>query len=140
MSGNDEISIRDFGDSSQLTHWILDSGATCHMTPHVSYFIPVSFKYTNKYVEVADGNNFTDKQKGQVQIKMCDNNRDTFIAIFHNILFAPEICNRFFSNIMLMNSRHTGLFQEGSEWCTLAIRRKMMLLYHMVHIENMNFW
>ena len=25
-----------YGDSSQLTNWILDSGATCHMTPEVS--------------------------------------------------------------------------------------------------------
>ena len=36
MSDNDECPSRDFGDSSQLTNWILDSGATCHMTPEVS--------------------------------------------------------------------------------------------------------
>ena len=40
MSDNDECYSRDFGDSSQLTNWILDSGATFHMTPQVSYFIP----------------------------------------------------------------------------------------------------
>ena len=33
MSGNDEIPSRNFGDSSQLTNQILDSGATCHTTP-----------------------------------------------------------------------------------------------------------
>ena len=33
MSGNDECTSECFGDSSQLTNWILDSGATCHMTP-----------------------------------------------------------------------------------------------------------
>ena len=31
MSGNDESPSRYFGDSPQLTNWILDSGATCHM-------------------------------------------------------------------------------------------------------------
>ena len=32
MSGNDEFPSEHFGDSSQLTNWILDSGSTCHMT------------------------------------------------------------------------------------------------------------
>ena len=33
MSSNAESPRRSYGDSSQLTYWILDSGATCHMTP-----------------------------------------------------------------------------------------------------------
>ena len=33
MSSNDECTSGNFGDSSQLTNFILDSGATCHMTP-----------------------------------------------------------------------------------------------------------
>ena len=39
MSGNDEYPSGNFGDSLKLTNWILDSGATCHMTPEVSDFI-----------------------------------------------------------------------------------------------------
>ena len=35
MSGNDKCPSGNFGDSSQLTNWILDYGATCHMTPVV---------------------------------------------------------------------------------------------------------
>ena len=35
MSDNYESSSRYFGDSFQLTHFILDSGAKFHMTPHV---------------------------------------------------------------------------------------------------------
>ena len=31
--GNDECPSGSFGDSSQLTNWIFNSGATCHMTP-----------------------------------------------------------------------------------------------------------
>ena len=42
MSGNDECTSRNFGHSSQLTNWILNSGATCHMTPEFSDFIPNS--------------------------------------------------------------------------------------------------
>ena len=42
MSGDDESYSRNFGNSLQLTNWILDSGATRHMTPQVSNFIPGS--------------------------------------------------------------------------------------------------
>ena len=67
MSGNDECPSRNLGDSSQLTNWILHSGATCRMTPEVSYFIPVSLEYTDKHIEVADGHHVMAKQKGQVR-------------------------------------------------------------------------
>ena len=40
MSVNDECPSGNFGDSSQLTNWILDSGAMCHIKPEVSDFIP----------------------------------------------------------------------------------------------------
>ena len=40
MSLNLEITRRHFGYISQLINWILDSGATCHMTPKVSDFAP----------------------------------------------------------------------------------------------------
>ena len=50
MSGNDEVSSRAFGDILQLTNWILYSGATCHMTPHISNFIPGSLEDTDIYI------------------------------------------------------------------------------------------
>ena len=64
MSGNDNFTSGNFGDSSQFTKWILDSGATCHMTPEVSVFIPVSLEDTDKHIEVADGHHVMAKQKG----------------------------------------------------------------------------
>ena len=36
------------------------------MAPQVSDFIPGSSEDTNKYIEVADGNDVTAKKKGQV--------------------------------------------------------------------------
>ena len=48
MSSNDECSSENYGDSSQLTNCILDSGATCHMTPEVSDFITGSLEDTDK--------------------------------------------------------------------------------------------
>ena len=52
MSGNNKISNIYLGDSSQLTNWILDSGETCHMTPHVSNFIPGSLEETDKILKL----------------------------------------------------------------------------------------
>ena len=55
MSDNEKIPRRYFGDSSQLTHWILDSETTCHMTPQVLGFIPGLLEDTDKHIEVVDG-------------------------------------------------------------------------------------
>ena len=40
MWGKEKISDRDFVYSLQLTNWVLDSGETRHMTPHIFGFIP----------------------------------------------------------------------------------------------------
>ena len=112
MSGNDKISCRDFGDSLQSTNWVLDSGTMCHMTPQVSNFIPGSLEDTDKYIEVADGHYVTAKQKLQVQIRICNNNGNYFIVTLHNVLLSPDLCNRLFSIVKLMNLGHTCLFQK----------------------------
>ena len=57
------------------------------LTPQVSYFIPGSLEDTDKYIEVTDGHYIMAKKTGQVQIKMCDNNGDPFIATLHRISF-----------------------------------------------------
>ena len=80
------------------------------MTPEVLGFIPGSLEDTDKYIEVADGHHVTAKQKGQVRIQMCDDNRKNFIATLHNIIFAPDLCDRLFLIITLTNSGHICLF------------------------------
>ena len=87
------------------------------MTPEVLDFIPGSLEDTDKYIEVADGHNVTGKQKDQVQIQMCDDNRKTFIATLYNVLLAPDLCDKLFSIITLMNAGHTCLFNKG--FCTV---------------------
>ena len=59
MSNDDKRENKDYGDSSQLINWILDSGATCYMTPKVTDFIPGSLEDTDKLIEVADGHHVT---------------------------------------------------------------------------------
>ena len=92
------------------------------MTPEVSYFITGSLEDTDKHIEVADGHHITAKQKGQVQIKICDDHGDPFVAMLHNVLLAPKLCNKIFSIIILMNSGHTCLLHKG--FCTFCFRAK----------------
>ena len=40
------------------------------MTPYISVFIPGSLVETCKYIEVVDGDFITEKQTGEVQIKL----------------------------------------------------------------------
>ena len=87
------------------------------MTPQVSDFIPGSLEDTIKHIEVTDVHYVMAKQKEQVRIKMCDNIGDTFITTLYNILLAPDIYDKLFSNITLMNSVHTCLFYKG--FCTV---------------------
>ena len=115
MSDNNKCFSSNFCDSSKLTNCILDSGTTCHMTPRVSYFIPCSLDNMNKHIEVADGHHVIAKQKEQVQIKMCDDNGDPFIATLHNILLATDLRDRL--SITLLNLEHTCLFNKG--FCTV---------------------
>ena len=116
MSGNEKSYSRYLDDSLQSTNWILDSGETFHMTPHVSDFIPGLLEDTDKFIEVVDGHHVTAKQKGRVQIKMCDNTEDPFVDILPKIILAPDICDRLFSIIMLIDLGHTCLFHKG--FCT----------------------
>ena len=49
------------------------------MISEVSVFIPGMLEDTDKHIEVLDGHHVTEKQKGQVQIKICDDTRNPFI-------------------------------------------------------------
>ena len=66
------------------------------MTAQVSDFIPDSLEDTDKHIEVVDRHNVIANQKVQVQIKMCDNNGNTFIVTLHNVLLSPDLCDRVF--------------------------------------------
>ena len=67
MSINDEFHSGHCGDSSQLTNWILDSGATCHMTQEVLDFIPGSLEDTDKHIEIADRHHVKAKKKDKYE-------------------------------------------------------------------------
>ena len=62
---------------------------------------------------------------------MCDDNRKTWIATLYNVLLAPDLCDRLFSIVTLMNSGYTCLFSIG--FCTVyfgADKRNAVTLPH----------
>ena len=99
MSNNDKCPSGNFCESLQLTSWILDSGATCHMTPGFSDFIPGSLEDTDKNIKVSNRHHITAKQKGQVRTKMCNDRGDPFITTLHYVNMAPDLCIRFFQSL-----------------------------------------
>ena len=46
------------------------------------------------------------KQKGSVRIQMCDDDGKKFITTLYNVLLAPDLRDRLFSIIKLMNAGH----------------------------------
>ena len=58
----------------------------------------------------------------------------------YNVILAPDLCDRLFSIIMLMNLGHTCLFHKG--FFTVFFVDKNITLWHyrVSHKENMHFW
>ena len=54
--------------------------------------------------------------------KIVDNDGETFIPEIYNVLLAPDLCDRLFSIIMLMNAGHTCIFHKG--FCTVYFGAK----------------
>ena len=69
MCSDDKCKFVKYDDILQLSNWILDLGEMCHMMPEVTYFIPGTLEYTDKYMEVADGHHVTAKQKVKYEYK-----------------------------------------------------------------------
>ena len=53
---------------------------------------------------------------------MCNDNRKIFVATLYNVLLAPELCDRLFSIITLINSGYKCLFNKG--FCTVYFGAK----------------
>ena len=53
---------------------------------------------------------------------MCNDNGKTFITTLDNVLLAPDLCDRLFSIVTLMNSGHICLFHKG--FCTVYFGAK----------------
>ena len=53
---------------------------------------------------------------------MCDDNRKTLFTTLYNVILAPDLCDRLFSIITLMNAGNPCLFHKG--FCTVYFGSK----------------
>ena len=53
---------------------------------------------------------------------MCNDNGKTFVATLYNVLLEPDLCDRLFFIITLMNAGHTCLFHK--RFCTVYFGEK----------------
>ena len=66
------------------------------MKPDVSDLFPGLLDDMDKQIEVAVRHHVTEKQKGQEQIKLCEDWEDPLFATLHNVPLAPDLCDRLF--------------------------------------------
>ena len=65
---------------------------------------------SDTYIEFIDGHLVTEKQIGEVQIKMSDNPGESFIPTLYHVILVPELFNRLFYIIVAIILRHNFLF------------------------------
>ena len=69
----------------------MDSGCTCHMSPFRSDFIPTSFTYNKRAVEVADGSTVPAEQSGTVLLTVFTESFERVKITLRNVLFCSTI-------------------------------------------------
>ena len=92
----------------------------------VSFFLHSGFDYFSSCLHVGldsflvwpnlnyiSNNRVTEKKKIQVQIKMCNDKGNPFIATFHNVLSAQDMYYRFFLIFKLLNLGHNFFIKRG---------------------------
>ena len=68
-------------------------------------------------------------------MKIRDDNGKTLISTFYNLLFSPDLCDKLFYIIMLMNVEHTCLFIKGFSFLS-ANQNNAVTLPHSVHRKH----
>ena len=92
--------------ANNLENWVMDSGATCHMTQYKDDFMPGSEKPETKSVEVADGFAVSAPSSGTVIIDVVTDQNDDIKIRIHNVLYVPGLAQRLFSLMSLIEEGH----------------------------------
>lgn len=76
--------------STRKQGWILDSGATCHITYNRERFVDLDLSYKEN-VSMANGHKVKASGKGNISIKFLNKKGDVTEMKIKNVLFVPEI-------------------------------------------------
>jgi hypothetical protein len=75
--------------STETAQAIIDSGASCCVTPHIADFINQPTPIKNTTLKGITGG-LTALGRGTIQLKIQQNNQETIILIIDNVIYAPD--------------------------------------------------
>ena len=79
---------------TSVDEWIIDSGASQHMTNNRKYFKKIDPVREVANVEVGDGRSFSVEGVGPIQLKLQLSSGKTTNCVVKNVLFVPKLaCN-----------------------------------------------
>ncbi|KAE9332807.1 hypothetical protein PR003_g14330, partial [Phytophthora rubi] len=81
-AGGDDDAVFAVG-TERLNGWLIDSGATAHMTPHRSDLLEYEALDTTMEVTIADGKKLTVAGRGTVRLLGLDQNRIKMVDVLH---------------------------------------------------------
>ena len=125
MSGKSS-SFLSFNVSGTENIWIIDSGATDHMTPHSSYFSSY-----NAYITVANGSNTPITGRGNIYLQPS--------FPLKNVLHVPNLSNNLLSihkitqdlNCAVTFSHSHCVFQDLATGKTIGLAKEQGGLYYL---------
>jgi hypothetical protein len=109
----------------ETSHAIIDSGASCCITPYIEDFIhqPTPIQNTT-FKGIAGG--LTSLGRGTVQLKIHQENKENIILIIDNVIYAPECPIRFISPQQL----HRQSKARGHENSCFTTEETTAILFH----------
>lgn len=91
--------------------WIIDSGASIHMTGNLKFFTSFNPKH-NGFVQVANGKNIPIKGKGSVKLFIKTAN-EPFVILVKGVAYVPQLKVNLLSVSELNKSHGSILFEKG---------------------------
>lgn len=95
------------------THWVADTGASCHMTSHLEWL--TGFSTSQVTVELADGSVIDGTGRGSISFIPYINGRAMGPIILQNVLHVPSLCNNLFSIFHSTTSTPTTAEVNGAQ-------------------------
>jgi hypothetical protein len=83
-----EILVATRACTKETSHAIIDSGASCCVTPYIEYFIHQPTPIQNTTITGISGG-LTALGRGNVQLKVHQENKENIILIIYNVIYAP---------------------------------------------------
>lgn len=145
IAKSDEETFAFSAREDPAVNWIVDSGASSHMSTNEQYFVTLEEPRsdTPRFVTVADGKRALVKGIGSCKIKCYGKNDETKEILLSEVLFVPELDMNLVSVGSLVQKGAGVTFDENG--CTIkrgeriaAVAPRRNGLYHLRLIERVN--